>query len=100
MLHVEGPVLHIRRVPVRLDSAQSLRSCGSGKARHRIVQPGSGAGANSLLIWRIGPDVLLVRPYQHLLMIYTVAGANRGCAFPEGVPGQTDARREIFLWYV
>src|SRR5262249_50545626 len=93
LLNIQRPMLHVGRMPIRLNCAQALYS-RDGKRSRRIVQPGI-ARRHGLLVRWIGSDVLLVSADQNLLMINTIARADRCLAFMERIPRQSKARSKV-----
>src|SRR4030095_10602785 len=89
-------MLHVRRVPVRLNCAKTLHRQVCWYATTRIIEPRLSRGCCFLIRW-VENNVLKERSDQDLLMIDPVSGTNGRLAMTEWIPCQAKSWREVLL---
>src|SRR4051812_9717683 len=91
VLKIDGPVLHIRRLPISLNGTQAGYRGGNKNTGSRVVKAEITGNVCILLVRSVGSDILLVCTIQNLLVVDPVSGPYRCFALTKRIPCQPDA---------
>src|SRR5712692_362870 len=95
MLQIEGPMLDVGSLKIRVDSIEVLNSEADNRISGKRIIEGSRIDDRFRLEWRVSANYGFPRIKRHLIKVDAVSGSYRSGTFLKRVPGNSKTRREI-----